>query len=77
MHFIIQKQAEVLYLPGVYRQKQFIILHDNMIMLRDLIVDGSSYCLLLKDEIHSNNTKPWSSPSEVSVINFSGMPVLI
>ena len=29
--------------------------------IRGGIVDGSSYCLLLNDEVCSNTTKPWSS----------------
>ena len=35
-------------------------LNENMIMLPDLkgIVDGSSYCLLLNDEVCSNTAKP-------------------
>ena len=51
--------------PGVYMATSILLrqkssLNENIIMLPDLkgIVDGSSYCLLLNDEVCSNTAKP-------------------
>ena len=57
------------YFPGVnvamsiLGKKWFTCEHENAVTgsATGGIVDGSSYCLLLNDEVRSNTAKPWSS----------------